>query len=267
LSLRPRAHRHHASLHYRPSGRNPTTKGRRAQQLPASSTLQAMVEINGLMLTLFVSFACLGSVALMAIAMFAPVMGGGMDPKIWFGWHPVLMTLAFPCLMTMGRWSYLTGDDRPLASQRTLHGVLMGLGSLAMLLGYLAIFEAHLPQAKFFGYDFKNKVWAEYKRVIHVYLGYLLILVVLVQACMGAWKMRVLGTGRKVMTFHGSLGKAIVLLGCVNILIAIRFWFWSSGMKVVLYAATLLAGLFGTVWPRPAKSGGGEDSQLLPGQA
>lgn len=219
-------------------------------------------------LNLCVALVALGSVVLTAIAMFAPVAGGGMDPKVWFGWHPVLMTLAFPCLMTLGRWSYLTNDDRPLTSQRALHGILMGLASLAMLLGYLAIFQAHLPQSKFFGYDFKAGAWSpDYKRIVHVYLGYALIFAVLAQALMGARKLQILGTGQRVLTFHGNLGKGIVLLGLVNILIAIRFWAWSPVMKASLYALTIAAGVFAVVWPRPPKPNDGEDANLLPGQA
>uniref|UniRef100_A0A7S1RRX4 Cytochrome b561 domain-containing protein n=1 Tax=Alexandrium catenella TaxID=2925 RepID=A0A7S1RRX4_ALECA len=224
--------------------------------------------MTAMALNLTVATVSLSCVVLTAVAMFAPLMGGGMDPKVWFGWHPVLMTLAFPCLMTLGRWSYLTGDSRPLTSQRALHGILMGLGSLAMLLGYLAIFEAHLPQSKFFAYDFKAGAWSpDWKRVVHVYLGYALIVAVLAQAFMGARKLQVLGTGQRVLTFHGSLGKAVILLACFNIIIAIRFWGWSTPMKVCLYALTIAAGVFGALWPRPSKASEGEDASLFAGPA
>mmetsp|Transcript_25701 Transcript_25701/g.79001 ORF Transcript_25701/g.79001 Transcript_25701/m.79001 type:complete len:229 (-) Transcript_25701:127-813(-) len=206
--------------------------------------------------------ASLAAVALTAVGMFAPVAGGGMDPKSWFAWHPVLMSLAFPCLMPLGRFPYLAGEGLEPGSRRAVHGAIMALATVAMLLGYLCIFKAHWPAKKFFGYDFKNGQWAPYLRIIHVYLGYLLIAAVLAQAAMGALKMNLLGKGQRAFTFHGQLGKAIVIFGLANTLVAIRFWGWTNAMKVPLYVAVLFAGLFGVVWPRPAKDAG-EDEHLL----
>ena len=42
------------------------------------------------------------------VAMFGNVDGGNKDPKTWFPWHPVLMMLGFPSLMSFGRHAYVT---------------------------------------------------------------------------------------------------------------------------------------------------------------
>mmetsp|Transcript_31727 Transcript_31727/g.73635 ORF Transcript_31727/g.73635 Transcript_31727/m.73635 type:complete len:227 (-) Transcript_31727:166-846(-) len=225
------------------------------------------MDLGGGFVNSSVAVAGLGSVVLTAIGMFGPVVGGNMDPKVWFAWHPIFMSLAFPCLMTYGKWVYVVNDDRPLSARRTLHGVCMSTASLAMLIGYLCIFMAHLPQEKFFGYDFKNGKWAEYRRVVHVYLGYLLICAVLVQALVGARKLQLLGKGQRTLTFHGKLGKVIMVLAGLNIIIAVRFWAWKSSMKVPLYIFVIASTVFATVWPSKEKVGFNEDEQLLTGTA
>jgi len=212
-----------------------------------------------------VAIVATGSAAFMAFGIFGPVTGGGMDPKGWFPWHPVLMSLSFPCLMLLGRWSYIAGD-RPLDSQRKLHALLMALATIAMLIGYLAIFQSHLELGKFFGYDFKKKVWSDPLRILHVYLGYALILGVLAQAVIGARKMQFLAMGQRILTFHGTLGKALIVGGAVNVAVAVLFWGWTTSLKVPLYALSLLAAVFGGAWPRPAKTDA-EDQSLIRGEA
>lgn len=212
----------------------------------------SIVFTRSLAASTLMGLSTVGIVVLTAIGMFGPVQGGGIDPKKWFGWHPVLMSLAFPCLMTFGRWTYI--DERPLRIQRVLHACVMCLAMIAMLFGYLAIFMAHLSPPKFFGYYFKDKAWAEWKRVLHVYIGYTLIVAVIVQTLIGARKLKLLGTGKRTMTFHGKLGKGIIVVAAFNVIIGIRFWGWSVPMKVPMYVLVVLTVLFSVVWPRPSNA-------------
>ena len=92
-----------------------------------------------------------------------------------YSWHPILMTVAFPGLMTLGRWSYKTEPSWGMekSTQRTVHGLFMGLATIVALVGYLCIFMAHLPKKQFFGYNFADGKWEpETKRVVHSILGW-----------------------------------------------------------------------------------------------
>jgi len=210
--------------------------------------------------------ALLCGVAMVAVTiygMFGPVTGGRMSPSSWFSWHPVLMSLAFPCLMMFGRYSYLVSGEHMMQRRRLAHRIFMTSVLVAMLLGYLCVFLAHLPKRRFFGYDFRHGEWAEYKRVGHAFLGYAIILAVLLQAGMGTCKLQSLIAGKKSITYHGNFGKAIILAAAFNVLLAIRLWSWPSNMKVPLYALTMAAGTFGAIWPRPDEEEA-ERQSLLP---
>merc|ERR1740121_2370657 len=128
----------------------------------------------------------------------------------------------------------------------------MTSATLAVLAGYLCIFMAHLPMQKFFGYDFKTGKWAEYKRVIHAWLGYTVLFFTVFQGAIGMLKMDSLRRedSKPKFRWHGNLGKAIILCGCLNVIIATRFWGWSVSMKAPVYAFTIMCGLFGAVYPR-----------------
>ena len=115
------------------------------------------------------------------VGMVGPVKGGGGSLSSTFTWHPILMSIGFPCLMMMGRWAYVTdalprlfhpklpsvlshsrfwvgsslnisppkrvpcfcplpksqdslGDKE---QQRSVHGTIMALATLAAVAGYL----------------------------------------------------------------------------------------------------------------------------------
>jgi len=198
------------------------------------------------------------------VGMFAsPNLGSGMPMKNWFAWHPVLMTLAFPCLMTLGRWSYISESLPDKDSKRSAHRYFMIFGSSAAVLGYSCIFMAHLEKRSFFGYDFKSHAWASPSRVAHDIVGYLTLLLILAQSPMGLAKLKLLrSTGERIFTFHGTLGKVIMILATANILIACSFWGWHIGMKIAVGGLSVAAMLLATVWPKPE---GGEGTKLLDG--
>lgn len=213
--------------------------------------------------------SCVVLVALLTEGMFGHVGGGvRMSPKSWFGWHPVLMTLSFGCLMPMGRFAY-TANSTPwglttLTQRRNVHNVLMVLAVLAMLGGYLSIFMAHWPIKKFFGYSFQVQEWGSASRVIHSLLGYLVIFMALAQGLLGQMKRHFAEQGARVFTFHGTLGKAIIVLGAANITIAVQFWMWSHSMKAALYVLTAGTIIVGAVLPRFMDGKLGEEQPLMP---
>lgn len=211
-----------------------------------------------------------GIVIVVAFGIFSKI-----PPSVWFAWHPVLMTLAFPCLMVGGRWMYALDSSWGLDKnqRRVGHRALMGSGAIAMIFGYICILVAHSTggQSSYFGYDFKKSEWKEWKRVAHGWLGFGVIILVFAQAFMGAMKFKLLAkTGERIYTFHGQLGKVILSMAILNILLAVWFWSWGIPLKIVVVVLALLCGAFGTVWPKaenvPAVTGQdatSEDAEVI----
>lgn len=206
-----------------------------------------------MILNLAVGTLTLGTFVVFALATFGPVVGAqpGLD---LFGWHPVLMTLAFCCLMPLGRWSYYIDtaqgfdtDKTRKAELRVLHRGFMTTATVSVVLGYVAIIASHIPTGVFFGYDFHNQAWKEGRRVAHVYVGYAAILLMLVQAFMGYKKFEALKLGEKIFTFHGTLGKTVIILGAIDILLAIWFFKWDDDMKVLLAVLVMLTAAISVV--------------------
>jgi len=189
----------------------------------------------------FFFFVAVAAVVLTFLyACFGNIEGGGWAANSAFSWHPVMMTLAFPCFMVLGRWSYVTDSLGDKADQRGVHRTLMIVASVLVLLGYAAIFKAHWASKKFFGYDFVNKQWTTPTRIAHDLIGYAVVLLTLTQASTGLMKYSALQEGIRRFTRHGDLGKAIMGLGGLNIFLALCFWTWSTGWKILL--AVLIEG-------------------------
>ncbi|CAE8695246.1 unnamed protein product [Polarella glacialis] len=97
-----------------------------------------------------------------------------------------------------------------------MHRAFMGSAAIVMLLGYLAIFMAHLPNRMFFGYDFKKQEWKPMIKVAHSWVGYALLVGVLAQGYMGAMKLKLLkatGFGSRLRAIMGT--QSVGVLGIV----------------------------------------------------
>jgi len=199
-------------------------------------------------LDVFVAVVSIGVALLVAAGMFSNMEGGGKPLAGWFGWHPVLMTAAFPCLMTMGRWSYLSDDSWGLegkASRRVLHGSLMGAASVTAIVGYVCIFMAHIMKHSFFGYNFETHKWSpEYWRIFHSIFGYIVLLAMLAQASMGVLKAYNLTLGMRTLTFHGALGKVVIFGGALNACVAALNWGWNGIMRFMVVLLLIVSLLF-----------------------
>mmetsp|Transcript_126695 Transcript_126695/g.253193 ORF Transcript_126695/g.253193 Transcript_126695/m.253193 type:complete len:226 (+) Transcript_126695:60-737(+) len=196
--------------------------------------------------------ACSGvTVLLVAAGMWLPAAGGTVPLTKAFGWHPVLMALAFPGFMTTGRWVYMAENLGSKLERRSVHRATMLLAVAAMLMGYICIFLAHWPTRQFFGYDFRNGKWKPLLRVIHVWLGYPAMVLVLSQMVMGLRKAEALKHGRRLFTFHGKLGKAIVLFGALTMVPAICFWPWNVGLQTLLLLCVGTCAFFGGLRTAP----------------
>merc|ERR1740121_999146 len=194
--------------------------------------------------------------------MFSDVAGGGQPASSWIAWHAILMTGAFPCLMSLGRWvyhaegEYLESVLEGKTVRRRAHRAIMSSAVLSLLVGYFGIFMSHWPVKKFFGYDFVNDEWAALARIVHVYLGYAVIMCALAQAVMGAFKMDLLlREDKRVFTFHGTLGKAIILAGCANVIVACYFWGWDLWLKALIATLAAGSGLLGAFWQKTSTQG------------
>lgn len=173
----------------------------------------------------------------------------------YFPWHPFLMTCAFPCLMTIGRYSNATESLVEKSSRRSMHRLFMILGSLTACCGYYCIYKAHLPKKQFFGYDFIHKQWSTRARVAHDWCGYITIALLLMQVPLGIIKLEYAKTGSKVLRIHGLLGNLILSTGATAILTAIYFWTWTDSFKLTFALALLLTLIVGVFWPPCNKAG------------
>lgn len=209
---------------------------------------------------------CVALFILVISGMFSSgLKGGGQKPNTAFPWHAIFMTLTYPCLMTLGRLVYLSDEAFGLAGThrgRTVHKWIMILATLTMFAGYICIAVAHGPKKQFFGYNATTGKWSEYRRIIHVYFGYITIALTLIQVSLGILKGRALERGKKFFKGHGNLGKVVCFMGCINVVVATRFWGWGQSMKGWTYTLTIACGIFAVVWPRPQATEG-EDDRLL----
>ena len=201
----------------------------------------------GALVIAIVSCACYG--------MFGDIDGGRMPTNDWFGYHPVFTVLGIPGFMTMGRWAYfLEGDTMDKSDKRMIHRACMTCGLIFGILGYVCIFMTQWGTGNLFGYNFESHEWLEWKWVAHVALGYSCLILALAQTVMGFLKLEALKVGERRFTFHGTLGKAIMVFGSCAVLVATYLWDWSSRYKaimMVLAGSTALAAIV------PHKEAGG----------
>ncbi|CAE7736216.1 unnamed protein product, partial [Symbiodinium pilosum] len=162
--------------------------------------------MNALINGLFFLAAVLAPAAII-VGLLSHHQGGGLALSAPFAWHPILMSIAFPCLMVLGRWAYVTDLIEDKSTRRIVHGSLMSLAALVALGGYVAMFKAHWPIKQYFGYNFTTHKWAVPARVIHDLIGYAVLSLVLFQATIGMVKIVKLQSKIKSFTFHGTLGK------------------------------------------------------------
>lgn len=137
-----------------------------------------------------------------------------------FTWHPILMTFGFTVCMNEGLIMYYFGDlaKESRHDTRKKHGVLQLLSILSIIAGYIAIFIAHEGKSQF-------GAGAPTIKQVHVWLGYVVILLTIFQVIVGINKyITKTKTGESIMKWHGYLGLVVYLLGQTNIVIASSFW-------------------------------------------
>lgn len=95
-------------------------------------------------------FQHLGGVALSPKQTAAP---GVNDTGVIFNWHPLLMAIAFPLLMSEAVVAYkapiIGSDAQPRPRKKLLHGLLHTAAALCIILSVIAAFKSHslkLPQ-------------------------------------------------------------------------------------------------------------------------
>eukprot|EP00811_Abedinium_folium_P003480 NODE_13199_length_1179_cov_6.070342.p1 GENE.NODE_13199_length_1179_cov_6.070342~~NODE_13199_length_1179_cov_6.070342.p1 ORF type:complete len:272 (-),score=42.27 NODE_13199_length_1179_cov_6.070342:286-1101(-) len=210
-----------------------------------------------------------------ACAVIAAGFYEGLSVSTTFTWHVICMAIAVPFLLVAGRWAYqmdrqsldfheATVEDGLAAAQghpnkeevygvkwtrRNLHGNFMLLGALTMCLGYTFIAISHWSKQEYFGYDFATGAWESPTRVAHAWVGYLMILLVLQQVGVGLAKYAALTDGLSICRCHGSLGRFVVGLGCVNIILGMIADSFSTALVCLVGFLALLMGYFGAVHP------------------
>ena len=154
------------------------------------------------------------------------VMASDVGLSNIFTWHPVLLSLAFLMCMNEGLLVYFKGklDGEAREVSRYWHGRYMLMAALLSFGGYLAIYISHVKQnhSQFaVGHPLINQV--------HVILGYFILVLVLLQSCVGAAKY----FGSLKAKWHGKLGLYIYGAGVLNICIAAVFWNSESWRGIV----------------------------------
>lgn len=196
--------------------------------------------------TLSLWLVCGGIVALVAFCIFGNISGGRTPVSDPFGWHCVLMTLAFPCLCVLGRRCYKTSEEK--STQRTQHMWLMILAFIAAVSAYVCIRISDSQYGDFLGYNFTNHEWNELKHAIHSILGSAILCLMVAQAAIGiSKKLMYSDQGLKGFTFHGDMGKLIIVLATVEMLLAIAMMEWDWMLKVSLVAMTMASCVFGVL--------------------
>lgn len=113
--------------------------------------------------------------------------------------------------------------------------MLMICATIFIACGYLCIFMAHSPMSQLFGYDFKTEEWKPWKRIVHVYMGYASLALVIFQVCIGATKYRWLQMGYYKFRFHGDVGKITYVMGigtmCAGVVIMTA---WSTMARLLI---------------------------------
>lgn len=187
----------------------------------------------------------LGSTAAIAVAAFVPGIGAGMPLNSVFAWHTVMMTLGFAVFMSLGRRAYQMElpenvyADTSKQGRRMLHVCLMVTATMCVILGYAGIFIAHYPSKQFFGYDFTKAEWKPIMRILHVYLGYSAIALVIFQVLIGALKIKALQEGLAKFKFHGQVGPIAHVIGLCAICAGAYIMPWNPALRVAAGASVM----------------------------
>lgn len=152
------------------------------------------------------------------------------QPILFLG-HAVLMSAAFLVLTTAGMVSYASKNlflphfFGPLRNSKLprhfTHATFNGLAMACALGGYACIYASHQQAgASQFGLE-KGNSWG---RKLHVWIGYLVLVLMLVQAFSGIIKLYAAALfGAHRMRFHHALGRAMYCLAAANQLVAYTF--------------------------------------------
>ena len=172
-----------------------------------------------------------------------------------FTWHPILMTVGFAGFMNEGLLQYYLGDldQKKRSESRIGHGMFQILCCACVLGGYIAIFRAHEKGQK-------SQFWSPgtpFIKVVHVCIGYVAVLMVLLQFVIGLIKLWAkLRRDESMYKWHGYSGITVYFLGMFNILLGCIFWdskTWVDGWSktfAILCVFLLFCSLFYVQWLR-----------------
>eukprot|EP00746_Dinoflagellata_sp_MGD_P037055 gnl/MRDRNA2_/MRDRNA2_188977_c0_seq1.p2 gnl/MRDRNA2_/MRDRNA2_188977_c0~~gnl/MRDRNA2_/MRDRNA2_188977_c0_seq1.p2 ORF type:complete len:160 (+),score=34.62 gnl/MRDRNA2_/MRDRNA2_188977_c0_seq1:62-481(+) len=110
----------------------------------------------------------------------------------------------------------------------------MVTATLCVALGYAGIFTAHYPGKQFFGYDFTKAEWKPLFRILHVYLGYAAVALVVFQVLIGALKIKAIQEGLAKYKFHGQVGPVAHYIGLCAICAGAYMMPWNPVLRAVV---------------------------------
>merc|ERR1719161_3425878 len=146
--------------------------------------------------------------------------------------------MGFAFFMSLGRRAYHVdlpaSLDGSKPNRRIIHAGLMVTAGVCIAVGYAAIYIPHKPMGQFFGYDFKQHQWKPFLRVLHVYLGYAAIVLVIYQMIIGYLKMKALSDGLANYPNHALIGVSAHYIGMAAVLVGLYIMPWSLSMRLVV---------------------------------
>lgn len=197
---------------------------------------------------------------------YGPMTAEKGGPGSIFSYHPLLMSLGFGLMISMGFWMF-NYEDLPgewidsRSARRKAHALCQLTGISLIVMGYLAVMKAHrdTPGTKLFQVsDPDTASWTftigpSWIRLAHVIIGYLALGLMVVQLVVGALKYRSLtdddDDNDAEFSYHETIGNALFACGISNILIGVWLWeAWSLAVRAAISLTLCTSLVFGPRW-------------------
>mmetsp|Transcript_60151 Transcript_60151/g.135651 ORF Transcript_60151/g.135651 Transcript_60151/m.135651 type:complete len:294 (+) Transcript_60151:62-943(+) len=197
-----------------------------------------------------------------ALLAYGPMTYSGGGPGNVFTYHPLLMGMGFTLMISLGFWMFnyedLPGDwiDQR-NSRRKIHALCQLTGIACILGGYGAVAYAHIGtdaqlfqvSAPPFGFS-QGPPWL---RLVHILLGYLVLLLICVQFTVGIFKYRAITDdddgNDDAYSYHEQIGNVLYASGLTNVMLGVWLWeAWSLALRCVITLTLVTSLAFGPRW-------------------
>lgn len=145
-------------------------------------------------------------------------------------------------------WKGKSWTDKVWWERRFLHGMCMCIGCVCFGFGLLFILVYHTSSGICFGYDFSTSSWLTIKEIIHAWNGYVVLLLVFFQMLIGVQKYWGFLDGFNTYTFHGTLGKVILVFVYIQVILGMIAAGFGTVVLILLSLPVLIMCYFAVTW-------------------